>query len=84
MSNRRYSGEITLLPHHKHRAAPRPHRHSVQAGCDSALREDGVCEEWERAMLNMITDGNGVCPSKYVRVSVRVYGQAGQEVCRER
>lgn len=59
VSNRRYSGEILLLLHNKYRAARlSPHRHSVRAGCDSPHWTVYVRE---RATLNMITDGNGVC-----------------------
>lgn len=60
VSNRRYSGEILLWLHNKYRAA------SVRIGVlfklDSPFRLDCACVcVRERAMLNMITDGNGVC-----------------------
>lgn len=82
MSSRRCSAEILLLLHNKHGAAILGrHKHSDLAACDGPFRRGRVCVcgACEQAMLNVITDGNGVCVCGYVG---RQHGRsAGRDNC---
>lgn len=77
VSNRRYSGEILLLLHNKYRAARL--RIGILFELDVIVHSVWTVYVCERAMLNMITDANGVCVWVCLNVWVCVCGYVGRQ-----